>query len=56
MEHSLSEKDHLAALRAEREATIEQIRKSEQTVERTRELIKRIDELLAREWQFRSRK
>jgi hypothetical protein len=51
MEHSPSEKARLGALRAEREYVIELITKSEQTIERSRELIKRIDELLAKGWQ-----
>jgi hypothetical protein len=51
MEYSLPEKARLAAFRADREATIEQIRKSEQIIEQTRELIKRIDELLTKGWQ-----
>jgi hypothetical protein len=49
MEHPQSEKTRLNAIRAEREYVLAQIRQSELIVERTQELIKRIDELLAKD-------
>ena len=42
------EDDHLAALLRGREHLLEQIRVSQETIERSRELIRQIDELLAR--------
>jgi hypothetical protein len=42
------EDDHAAALLRGREHLLEQIRVSQETIERSKELIKQIDELLAR--------
>jgi hypothetical protein len=39
---------HLDELRLEREQLIEQIRASQKTIERSQDLLKRIDELLAK--------
>jgi hypoxanthine phosphoribosyltransferase len=38
----------LATIRRERALLVDQIRKSEQTIEQSKELIKKLDELLAR--------
>jgi hypothetical protein len=48
MEDPQSEKTRLDAIRAKREYLIQQIRESEPTIEQSRELIKRLDELLAK--------
>ena len=42
-----SDKTRLDAIRTQREFLIDQIRQSERTIERSRELIERLDELLA---------
>ena len=44
-----SDKARLDAIRTQREFLIDQIRQSERTIERSRELIKRLDELLAKD-------
>lgn len=43
-----SDMARLDSIRAERPYDIDQIRQSERTIERSRELIKRLDELLAK--------
>jgi hypothetical protein len=43
-----SKEDYLDGVRRERANLIEQIRRSQQTIEHSQELIKRLDELLAR--------
>jgi hypothetical protein len=48
MEDPQSEKTRLDAIRVKREYLIQQIRESERTIEQSRELIKRLDELLAK--------
>lgn len=48
MKNPQTEKVRLESLRTERERQIEQIRQSERTIEHSRELIKRIDQLLAK--------
>jgi hypothetical protein len=42
-----SDKTRFDAIRTQREFLIDQIRQSERTIERSRELIERLDELLA---------
>jgi hypothetical protein len=44
-----SEKNRLDAIRIERKYVLEQIHQSERTIERSRELIKQLDELLAKD-------
>jgi hypothetical protein len=44
-----SDKTRLDAIRTQREFLIDQSRQSERTIERSRELIKRLDELLAKD-------
>jgi hypothetical protein len=48
-----SEQARLQSIRNERERLIEQIRQSERTIEHSRELLKRLDELLAKAGQKR---
>ena len=48
MEDPQSEEARLDAIRVRREYLIQQIRESERTIEQSRELIKRLDELLAK--------
>ena len=49
MEDLRSEKTRLDGIRAEREYLIEQIRLTERTIKRSRELIKQLDEMLAKD-------
>jgi hypothetical protein len=48
MEDPQTERDRLGAIHAEREHLIEQIRQSQRTIERSRKLLERLDELLAK--------
>jgi hypothetical protein len=48
MEDPQTERDRLGVIHAEREHLIEQIRQSQRTIERSRKLLQRLDELLAK--------
>jgi hypothetical protein len=48
MKERQAEQARLEALKRDREYLVEQIRQSEQTIERSRQLLKQLDELLAR--------
>jgi hypothetical protein len=48
MKERQSEMARLDALKRERDYLVEQIRQSERTIERSRQLLKQLDELLAR--------
>jgi hypothetical protein len=47
MGDELSDRDRMDAIRRQRELLIDQIRASERKIEESRELLKRLDELLA---------